>query len=254
MILTCPSCSTRYVVDPNAIGRSGRTVRCANCHHTWQEAGTAPGDSSVISNYSEPVEASSAAAEFDSPSFGADTRAEGDLDGGGFDDRPVDADDYRTLAPGSNLPALMEDAPRKRSVMGWLIFLVVFLGTIALIVVERNVVVHYWPPATRLYAVLHLPLKTLGEGLELKDVSVTRRDDSGALTLEGTVANTSKLTHEVPRLVAIINTGASPTPWQHAFMAGPLALQPGETAHFTTELADPPKGGTSLAVTFTDQR
>ncbi len=248
MILTCPSCSTRYVVDPNAIGRDGRTVRCANCHHTWHETGVAPGDSSVISNYSPPVEAPS-----EPPAFGIGGFGDSNLDPGGLDDRPVDADDYRTLAPGANLPALMEDKPRRRPIIGWLIFLVVFLGTIALIVVERNIIVHYWPPATRLYSTLKLPLKTLGEGLELKDVSVTRRDDSGVLTLEGTVANTSKLTHEVPRLVAIINTGASQTPWRQAFPAGALALQAGETAHFSTELTNPPKGGTSLAVTFTDR-
>ena len=37
MILTCPSCATRYVVDPKAIGASGRTVRCARCHKSWHQ-------------------------------------------------------------------------------------------------------------------------------------------------------------------------------------------------------------------------
>lgn len=35
MILTCPSCATRYYADDGSIGASGRSVRCASCTHTW---------------------------------------------------------------------------------------------------------------------------------------------------------------------------------------------------------------------------
>ena len=37
MILTCPSCSTQYVVKDGAIPPEGRQVRCAACKHSWHQ-------------------------------------------------------------------------------------------------------------------------------------------------------------------------------------------------------------------------
>lgn len=42
MLLVCPSCRTRYVVPDNAVGIEGRQVRCANCKHSWFQAGAVP--------------------------------------------------------------------------------------------------------------------------------------------------------------------------------------------------------------------
>ena len=35
MILECTQCATRYLVPDTSIGAEGRTVRCANCRHSW---------------------------------------------------------------------------------------------------------------------------------------------------------------------------------------------------------------------------
>lgn len=46
MILECPSCHNRYLVDPRAVGKAGRTVRCAKCRNEWfaEPAEDAPQD------------------------------------------------------------------------------------------------------------------------------------------------------------------------------------------------------------------
>jgi predicted Zn finger-like uncharacterized protein len=43
MILTCPECSTKYVVKDGAIPEGGRQVRCASCKHSWHQD-PEPGD------------------------------------------------------------------------------------------------------------------------------------------------------------------------------------------------------------------
>lgn len=35
MLITCPSCSSKFAVKAEAIGASGRKVRCAKCKHDW---------------------------------------------------------------------------------------------------------------------------------------------------------------------------------------------------------------------------
>jgi predicted Zn finger-like uncharacterized protein len=37
MIVSCQACSTRYLIEPAALGPKGRLVRCAKCGHSWQQ-------------------------------------------------------------------------------------------------------------------------------------------------------------------------------------------------------------------------
>lgn len=37
MIITCPACSKRYLLDGKSLGSHGRVVRCASCAHQWTQ-------------------------------------------------------------------------------------------------------------------------------------------------------------------------------------------------------------------------
>lgn len=38
MILSCPACAARYLLEPVTLGPKGRQVRCAKCGHSWLQS------------------------------------------------------------------------------------------------------------------------------------------------------------------------------------------------------------------------
>ena len=67
MILTCPACSTKYVVKDGAIPPAGRQVRCASCKHSWHQDPDEGGPPPPIDPATEVAE--SAAAIVEQPPF-----------------------------------------------------------------------------------------------------------------------------------------------------------------------------------------
>jgi predicted Zn finger-like uncharacterized protein len=139
MIVGCPGCRTRYLVDEQALG-AGRIVRCATCGHTWHQK-----------------------APRDLLSADEDSRVEPALE---VPPRPQVAVEVGLEVPPR--PGVSQDLlPRPRSsrwsALRRLVFVVLFvLAIVAGVVIARDRVVKIWPSAARLFALVGLP------GSELK--------------------------------------------------------------------------------------
>ena len=57
MVVTCPHCSKRYMLDESLLPQEGRQVRCIACHHVWRQ----------IPDVTYPIHPSPFAADFTQP-------------------------------------------------------------------------------------------------------------------------------------------------------------------------------------------
>ena len=233
MILTCPSCSTRYQADGTRFVPPGRNVRCAKCGHVWfqtaLEAQPEP----------EPVLAPTpqSAPNAPTPPGSATPRVES-----GVGTEPREA----------------RVRPRKRRVksgvladaVGWaaLIFLAVTIGWAA--VQYRQTIVELWPGFAPLYEVAGLPVEP--DGIALTDVSYKHEVEDGqpVLAISGKVVNVSSRELPVPVIRVILSDEGKHEIYHWMFEAGVPSLRPGAERPFVTRLSSPPPEARNLNIRF----
>lgn len=214
MILTCPACSTRYLVDPSALGVAGRMVRCAKCGESWMQA--PPPD------MPRPVQ--------------TEPRHE----------------ELRPIPPGSNLPAVPSGRGRRSAAAWWVVVLLVASGLTAGAVVAREEVVAAWPAAARLYDTVGLPVETVAAGLELRNVRSERRAEDGLthLVIHGQIVNVSDRERAVPTLYAVALDAGQQAVRDWPITPSRPSLLPGEIATFESMLPDPEPAISEISITF----
>jgi predicted Zn finger-like uncharacterized protein len=225
MIVSCPVCRTRYRVDEGALrGQSGRTVRCTNCGHSWHQA-VSP----------EPAA--------DADEAKTDGRIEPALE---VPPRPA-----TTLEVPRRQLALPEP-PRRRSrwvALRWLLVAVLLaLAVLAGVVVARGAIVAVWPPAAQLYALAGFATEPPGIGLKIEKLVPTRTPDG--LLIEGDIANSGKITQDLPRLrVALRDVAEKEVQFKIVDPPQPR-LAPGAVIHFKTPFDHPDDAAKGVVVTF----
>jgi predicted Zn finger-like uncharacterized protein len=216
MIVTCPVCSTRYVVDPRAIGAMGRLVRCANCAHTWHQLSQ--------------EEEAPRRIELTAP-------------------EPV----VEHTPPGRiQLPAL----PRRKSrlpALLWTLYFLVLLGLIGGgLWLERDQVVAYWPAAAHYYELLGAAAPPAPTEIEIQKLTTSRdmQDGLETLVIQGEVVNMSKAARKLPKLKVILQDGEKHELQSWSFDVTDDEVPPGGIKPFRTSVAQPSAAVRGVVVTL----
>lgn len=234
MILTCSSCTTRFLVDPAAIGPTGRQVRCARCQYSWFQN---PADDLVLP----------AAPEITTnmdPGLEAAAPKQMDMPAG----RPA------PLRSGANLPVLPRRSSRVMESMAWGLLALSAASLLGAGYMFRGQIIHAWPQAANLYVALgvDMPLSQL----RLTDVAFSQNVLEGhpALTVTGAINNDGSETVTVPLVLVKLRNAAGRDIFQWTYPIPEEVLAAGVTVRFSTRLVDPPEEARNLEVTFAPHR
>ncbi len=218
MIVTCTSCSKRYLVDARVLGPSGRTVRCASCGNTWF---LPPPADAVLPASIVPEPSPAISVE--------DERRE----------RRV------------QLPAVKRSRGRGPLIVWSLVGAAIVAAVWGLIVAQDNVV-RLWPPAAKLYAMIGRGQPVAGTGLELRKVTPSRGIENGTpiLAVDGEVVNVSTVVRDVPKLRVALRDGNDHELQVWTTSVTDQRLLPGASVSFHTTITQPAEAATGVVVSF----
>ena len=242
MIITCPSCATRYEIPTENLGPGGRMVRCTACSHRWFVGPNS--DMAAEAEMAAQIEAINDEDTNDRPALKSTH---------GLGDGPPPLDQAPTLGDQSDTPEARRRPAKTRSTgatIGWLAVLLILLILTGL-VLGRNELVALAPQAAPIYQRLGLPV-TQAIGLELAGIvsERLRDDESDVLRITGTVRNVAGAERDVPPLrIALLDAARAEVLVREVEMPQAV-LGDGASTRFVIDLADPPEAARNFSVTF----
>ncbi len=232
MILTCPSCRTRYVVPDNAIGTSGRKVRCAQCRFSWFQEGPEPDFAAPPAEPPRSAPRRAPAMQPEPDPVYAEAVTEEVIDWSPAEPEPEVAPRRR---------------PRRNPARLWTILAVVaamlMVGALAAIYFIGPQQIGAWIGGE----------EVAGERLRFTRRDVTREPlptNNELLTVTGEITNVTGEVQTVPQIRAEV-TDAGGRVIFYWMIAPPVReLQPGQSVTFSGVSTDVPKGGRNLNLSF----
>lgn len=240
MILSCPSCQTRYLVPDTAIGPMGRQVRCASCRHSWfQEPGTLDLAPVREEAASEPRPASPPPPPPPAPPVQPPAVPASDLGARYAEDGAAESPDMFAPEPPFR--------PRRNPAKLWTLLAILF-AVVA---------------AAALAALVAFGPTDLGARFGLRSaevpltIEVTRKPErrptlsgSELLAVTGRILNPTDSVQTVPDIRAELRDGQGRTVYSWTITRPARSLPPGGTAEFDSAAVDVPRGSKALNLSF----
>lgn len=229
MIVTCPSCETRYRVDPEAITvRSGR-VRCAACGHGWKvsEEELTPAEPAKPSLRKTPV------------------------DSGPKPASPMEAVNPHEVVR-KRAETRRQRARKTVESAGWAVVAACCLTVLGAAFLFRVDIVDAFPRSASAYAAIGLDVNP--HGLEVHNLrAYAAEDETGGLVVEGVVVNVTGRERAALPLRAMILDAEGQVLVEWMVMLDALSLPGRGEEAFRSVLADPPEGAAELEVVFSPE-
>lgn len=226
MILSCPSCKTRYVVPDSAIGPTGRKVRCAACRFSWVQDPA-------------PLDVRAAAA----PELGA-------ADAAG----PPEAAEAPPPPPGwqaAAAPAETEDfeAPARPRRNWTRIWTMAAIAAAALMIGAVVAVQYFGLPDFG--QDIGIPVSTVS-ALDIHGEAARRRLESGneLLAVHGEIVNQTDEAQNVPQIRAELKDAQGRIVYAWPIAPPVRQLQARSRVAFDSAEMDVPRGGRTLSLSF----
>ncbi len=274
MKLTCPECSTQFLIDPSAIGVNGRTVRCSKCSGTWFVAsepdvmdlhdhkkevqaqadfikGALP-EASQQSEPNSPNEYHSLESSVVSNSVLENALAKPDMD---LEDELVSIGTDE--APHAVLRDNREKKIVRRRLIGvsliWIVTLAILALTALASYVFRAQIMEQFPVTRKIYKAFNIEAPIFG--LELYALETRYGDNNGVQTLfvSGKIRNVDVKTRDIPLISLSFKDAGGEIISSWVIEPSQPSLQPKAILTFSGEYPNPPSGAVHLATNFIDE-
>lgn len=251
MILSCPSCRTRYIVPDSAIGVEGRKVRCATCRFSWFQDGADPAS---VAGDAKAVRPRPPAPQPPAPQAPAPQPAEPQPAAAPAVAQAEEAHDWRGTPEPEPEPdpyPEVEDPPyrpRRNPARLW-----TALAVVAALLMVSTLAAIYLIGPQRIAAWMSGDSAPTDEPLRFTSQKAAREPlptDKELLTVTGEITNVSEEVQRVPQIRAELTDNEQQVIYSTT-VAPPLSeLQPGQRVTFSFSSTDVPKGGNSVRLAF----